>query len=102
LEQRISELVDSQKKCQDEKSIVEAALQDSTKDLVKLKKTHEDDLNLIENLRKDLDKNAKTIDEVRDSNVQLSMKNSDLAKALSGKEKKIKILRRLYLSETSL
>jgi hypothetical protein len=33
------------KKCQDEKNIAEAALQDSKKDLEKLKKTHEDDLN---------------------------------------------------------
>jgi predicted nucleic acid-binding Zn-ribbon protein len=43
LEQWISELVDSLKKCQDEKRLVEAALRDSKKDLQKLNKTHEDD-----------------------------------------------------------
>jgi chromosome segregation ATPase len=102
LEQSIAELNDPLKKCQDEKSIAEAAVQDSTKDLEKLKKTHEDDLNLIENLRKDSDKNAKTIDELHASNAELSTKNSDLAKALSGKEPNIQDLERLYLSERNL
>jgi predicted RNase H-like nuclease (RuvC/YqgF family) len=68
LEQRISELADSLKKCQDEKRLAEAALHDSKKDLEKLNKTHEDDLKMIENLRKDSDRNAKTVDELRVSN----------------------------------
>jgi hypothetical protein len=51
------------KECQDEKSLAEAALRDSKKDLEKLNKTHEDDLNMIENLRKESDKNAKTVDD---------------------------------------
>jgi chromosome segregation ATPase len=89
LEQRISKLVESLKKFQEEKSIAEAALQDSKKDLEKLKKTHEDDLNLIENLRKDSDRSAKAVDELRASNVELSTKNSDLAKSLSNNEQKI-------------
>jgi uncharacterized protein YeeX (DUF496 family) len=57
-----------------------------------LKKTHEDDLNLIENLRKDSDKTAKVVDELRVSNAELSIKNSDLAKTLSSKEQKIQDL----------
>jgi DUF1680 family protein len=79
LEQRIAELVDSLKKCQDEKGLAETALLDSKKDLEKLKKAREDDLKIIENLRKEADKNTKTIDE-------LSSKNSELAKTLSMKE----------------
>jgi hypothetical protein len=57
-----------------------------------LKKTREDDLNLIENLRKDSDKTAKVVDELRVSNAELSIKNSDLAKTLSSKEQKIQDL----------
>jgi chromosome segregation ATPase len=86
LEQRISELTDSLKRCQDEKRPAKAALQDSKNDLVKLDKTHEDVLKMIENLRKDSDKNAKTVDELRDSKAELSTKNSDLTKTLSNKE----------------
>jgi predicted nucleic acid-binding Zn-ribbon protein len=86
LEEQISELVDSLKKCQDEKSIAEAALQDSNKDLEKMKKTHEDDLNLIENLHKASDRSAKAVGELRASNAEISTKNSDLAKSLSSKE----------------
>jgi chromosome segregation ATPase len=79
LEQRITELAYSLKKCQDEKGLVEAALRDSQKDLEKLNKTREDDPRMIENLRKEADKNTKPIDE-------LSSKNSELAKTLSTKE----------------
>jgi uncharacterized protein YeeX (DUF496 family) len=86
LEQRISELTDSLKRCQDEKRPAKAALQDSKNDLVKLDKTHEDVLKMIENLRKDSDKNAKTVDELRDSKAELSTKNTDLTKTLSRKE----------------
>jgi septal ring factor EnvC (AmiA/AmiB activator) len=75
LEQRISELVDSLKKCQDENNIVEAALQDSQQDLDKLKKTHEDDLKLIENLRQDSDRNARTTNELHASKTELSTRN---------------------------
>jgi hypothetical protein len=48
LEQQIANLANPLKKCQDKKRITETTLQDSKKDLEKLK-THEDDLNLIEN-----------------------------------------------------
>jgi DNA repair exonuclease SbcCD ATPase subunit len=100
LEQRFSELADSLKKCQDEKRLAEAALEDSKKDLEKLDKTHEDDLRMIKNLHKDSDKNAKTVDELRVSNAELLTKNFDLAKTLSVKEQKIQDLERA-LSERS-
>jgi archaellum component FlaC len=41
------------KKCQDEKKIVEDALENSQKEVERLKKTHEDDIKLIENLCQD-------------------------------------------------
>jgi uncharacterized protein YlxW (UPF0749 family) len=47
---------------------------------------------LIENLRKDSNRNAKVADELRASNTELSTKNSDLAKTLSNKEQKIQDL----------
>jgi hypothetical protein len=47
---------------------------------------------LIENLRKDSNRNAKVVDELRASNTELSTKNSDLAKTLSNKEQKIQDL----------
>jgi DNA repair exonuclease SbcCD ATPase subunit len=92
LEQQIANIANSLKKCQDEKNIAEAALQDSKKYLEKLKKTHEDDPNLIENLCKDSGRNAKAVDELRVSNIELSIKNSNLAKTLSSKEQKIQDL----------
>jgi chromosome segregation ATPase len=92
LEQHISELVDSMKKCQDQKSTVEAGIQDSKKDLEKLNKTHEDDFNLIKNLRKDSDRNVKVVDQLCVCNTELSTKNSDLAKTLRSKEQIIQDL----------
>jgi hypothetical protein len=55
---------------------------------------------MIENLRKDSDKNAKTVDELFVSNAELSAKNSNLAKTLSIKEQKIQDLEKA-LSERS-
>jgi uncharacterized protein YeeX (DUF496 family) len=55
---------------------------------------------MIENLRKDYDKNAKIVDELRVSNAELSTKNSYLAKTLSSKEQKIQDLEKA-LSEAS-
>jgi phage gp16-like protein len=46
---------------------------------------HDDDLKLIENLRKDCDKSSKTAEDLR-------VNNTDLAKTLSGKEQKIQDL----------
>jgi hypothetical protein len=42
------------------------------KDLEKIDKPHDDDLKMIENLRKESDKNAKTVDELHVSNAELS------------------------------
>jgi hypothetical protein len=41
---------------------------------------------MFENLRKDSDKNGKTVNEIHVSNAELSTKNSDLAKTLRSKE----------------
>jgi hypothetical protein len=51
------------------------------------KKTHDDDLSLIENLHKDHDKSSKTVEDLHHN-------NSDLAKTLSSKEQKIHDLER--------
>jgi hypothetical protein len=50
-----------------------------------LQRTHDEDLRLIENLRKDYDKSSKTIEDLRTN-------NADLAKTLSNKEQKIQDL----------
>jgi hypothetical protein len=55
--------------------------------LDKLQNTHEEDLKLIENLRKDHDKPSKAAEDLRVNNV-------DLAKTLSTKEQKIQDLER--------
>jgi hypothetical protein len=65
-----------------------------------LKKTHEDDLKLIENLRKDCDKTSKAADDLRVSNAEISTRNCDLAKTLSSKEQQIQDLEKV-LSEQS-
>jgi chromosome segregation ATPase len=86
LEQRIAELADSLKKCQEEKNLAEDALHNSQKDLEKLNKTREDELKMIENICKAADKSTKTIDELRSANSELPTKNTELAKTLSTKE----------------
>jgi predicted nucleic acid-binding Zn-ribbon protein len=100
LEKKIVDLADTLKKCQDEKKVAEDALENSKKDLEKLKKTHEDDLKLIENLRKDCDKSSKVVDDLRINNADLSTKSSHLAKTLSSKEQQIHDLEKV-LSEQS-
>jgi chromosome segregation ATPase len=89
LEKKVVDLADALKKCQDEKKIVEnekkvaeEALENSKKDLEKLRKTHDEDLKLIGNLRKDYDKSSIATEDLR-------VKNADLAKTLSSKEQKI-------------
>jgi glucose-6-phosphate-specific signal transduction histidine kinase len=86
LEKKVAELAEALKRCQDEKKIAEdgkriaeEALESSKKDLEKLQKTHDDDLRLIENLRKDYDKSSKAAEGLR-------VNNADLAKTLSSKE----------------
>jgi hypothetical protein len=79
LEKKVSELADALKKCQDEKKIAEAAAEISRKELEKLRKTHDDDLRMIENLCKDHGKSLKTAED-------LLTNNADLAKSLSSKD----------------
>jgi chromosome segregation ATPase len=100
LEKKIVDLADALKKCQDEKKVTEDALESSKKDLEKLKKTHDDDLKLIENLRKDCKKSSKAADDLHVSNADLSTRNSDLVKTLSSKEQQIQDLEKV-LSEQS-
>jgi predicted nucleic acid-binding Zn-ribbon protein len=85
LEKKVAELAEALKQCQDGKKIVEEALEWSIKDLVELQKTQDDDMNLIENLRKDHDKSSKATEDLRTNNV-------DLEKTLSSKEQKIQDL----------
>jgi chromosome segregation ATPase len=86
IEKKVAELAEALKKCQDEKKIVEDekkvsqdALENSKKDLEKLQNTHDEDLKLIENLRKDHGKSSKAAED-------LQINNADLAKTLSSKE----------------
>jgi thiamine pyrophosphate-dependent acetolactate synthase large subunit-like protein len=87
LEKKVSELADAPKKCQYEKKIAEEAAENSRKELERLRKTHDDDLRVIENLRKDHDKSLKTTEDLRTN-------NSDLAKSLSVKDRRIQDLER--------
>jgi hypothetical protein len=87
LEKKVSELAEALKKCQGEKKIVEEVADTFQKDLEKLRKTHDDDLRLIENNRKDHDKSLKTSEDRRTN-------NADLAKSLSNKDRKIQDLER--------
>jgi hypothetical protein len=82
LEKKVAELAEALKVCQDEKKVVEAALEQSKKDLEKVQKTHEDDLSLIENLREKHDKSSKVVEDLR-------VNNANLAKSLSVKDRKI-------------
>jgi hypothetical protein len=83
LEKKVANLAEALKQCQDDKKVAEVALEQSKKDLEKLQKIHDDDLRLIENLRKDHDdKSSKTTED-------LWINNVDLAKTLSHKEQKI-------------
>jgi hypothetical protein len=67
MEKKVAELAEALKRCPDEKRVTEdekkpaqGALENSKKDLEKLQNTHEEDLKLIENLRKDHDKSSKS------------------------------------------
>jgi myosin heavy subunit len=85
LEKKVSELAEVLKHCQDEKKVAEEAVENSRKELERLRKTHEDDLRMIESLRKDHDKSLKTAEDLRTN-------NSDLAKSLSVKDRRIQDL----------
>jgi tyrosyl-tRNA synthetase len=59
LEKKVAELAETLRQCQDGKKIAKEALEQSKEDFEKLQKTHDDDLSLIENLRKNHDKSLK-------------------------------------------
>jgi hypothetical protein len=82
LEKKVGELVETLKRCQEEKKAAEENAENSLKELEKLRKTHDDDLQMIENLRKDHDRSLKTIEDLRTN-------NSDLAKSLSVKDRRV-------------
>jgi Rad3-related DNA helicase len=87
LEKKVAELAEALKTSQDEKRIVEAALEQSKRVLEKVRKAHEDDLTLIENLREKHERAAKTAEGLR-------INNASLAKSLSTKDRKILDLER--------
>jgi hypothetical protein len=87
LEKKVAELAEALKRCQDEKKVANEALEQSKKDLEKLQKTHDDNLSLIENLRKTHDRSSTIAKDLRAN-------NADLARSLSSKEKKFKILKK--------
>jgi chromosome segregation ATPase len=82
----VAELAEALKHCQGEKKVADEALEQSKRDLEKLQKTHDDDLSLIENLRKTYDKSSKIAKD-------LHANNADLARSLSSKDRKIQDLK---------
>jgi predicted nucleic acid-binding Zn-ribbon protein len=87
LEEKVAELAEALKHYQDEKKIVDEALEQSKKDLEKLQKTHDEDLSLIENLRRTHDKSSKIAEDLRAN-------NADLARSRAARNKEFKISKR--------
>jgi DNA repair exonuclease SbcCD ATPase subunit len=92
LEKKVAELAEALKRCQDERKVAEEDAENSRKELERLQKTHDDDLRMIKNLRKDHDKSLKTTEDLR-------INNSDLAKSLSVKDRRIQDLERALLEQ---
>jgi Rad3-related DNA helicase len=88
----VAELAEALKHCQDEKKVADEALEQSKRDLEKLKKTRDDDLSLIENIRKTYDKSSKIAKDLRTN-------NADLAKSLSSKDRKIQDLEKAWTEQ---
>jgi type IV secretory pathway VirJ component len=82
LEKKVAELAEALKTSHDEKKIAEATLEQSKKELEKVRKSHEDDLSVIENLREKHERATKTAEDLR-------INNASLAKSLSAKDRKI-------------
>jgi hypothetical protein len=85
LEKKVAELAEVLKISQDEKKLVESALEQSKKELEKVQKSHEDDLNVIDNLRGKHERAMKIAEDLRTN-------NASLAKSLSTKDRKIQDL----------
>jgi DNA repair exonuclease SbcCD ATPase subunit len=88
LYKQIKELKESLKKSHEEKKLVDVALR-NLKDHDKLAKAHDNDLKMIQNLRKYVDKSITAINELCGANAELVTRNVDLAKTLSTREKTI-------------
>jgi type IV secretory pathway VirJ component len=82
LEKKVAELAEALKASQDAKGLVESALEQSKKELEKVRKSHEDDLSVIENLREKHERAMKIAEDLR-------INNASLAKSLSVKDRKI-------------
>jgi type IV secretory pathway VirJ component len=82
LEKKVAELAEALKTSRDEQKIAEATLEQSKKDLEKVRKSHEDDLSVIEKLREKQERATKTAEDLR-------INNASLAKSLSAKDRKI-------------
>jgi predicted RNase H-like nuclease (RuvC/YqgF family) len=70
---------------EDGKKVAKEALESARKDFEKLQETHDEDLRLIKNLRKDHEKSSKAAE-------HLQINNADLAMTLRNKERKIQDL----------
>jgi uncharacterized protein involved in exopolysaccharide biosynthesis len=75
-------LAEALKTSHDEKKVAEATLEQSKKELEKVRKSHEDDLSVIEKLREKQERATKTAEDLR-------INNASLAKSLSAKDRKI-------------
>jgi Rad3-related DNA helicase len=78
----VAELAEALKTSHDEKKIAEATLEQSKKELEKVRKSHEDDLSVIEKLREKQERATKAAEDLR-------INNASLAKSLSAKDRKI-------------
>jgi type IV secretory pathway VirJ component len=82
LEKKVAELAEALKTSHDEKKVAEATLKQSKKELEKVRKSHEDDLSVIEKLWEKQERATKTAEDLR-------VNNASLAKSLSAKDRKI-------------
>jgi Rad3-related DNA helicase len=90
----VAELAEALKISQDEKKLVESALEQSKKELEKVQKSHEDDLSVIENLREKHERAMKIAEDLRTN-------NASLAKSLSTKDRKIQDLEKALAEQNA-
>jgi type IV secretory pathway VirJ component len=82
LVKKVAKLAEALKTSHNEKKVAEATLEQSKKELEKVRKSHEDDLSVIEKLREKQERATKTAEDLR-------INNASLAKSLSAKDRKI-------------
>jgi small-conductance mechanosensitive channel len=93
LEKKVAELAEALKISHDEKKVADATLEQSRKELEKVRKSHEDDLSVIENLREKHERATKTAEDLR-------INNASLAKSLSAKDRKIVDLEKVLAEQS--